>query len=295
MRRVSVIELATLAAVIEFLCLRLLLRMGPLLPQTDILAAIGNGLAFIGMTALNVGLLLMIIALVEHVRLIKSPLWQSLILGCVVLTIVLFLIPNGSMLYSVWLVCVWGVMAEAWRVTMGSLAYRVWLGLVLIVYFLVGYATLAPGLQINLIARPLVLALAELSAVLVAISAILVMPIHWDWRAMIVSVIGGIILGGMWLGAAWLPPTIMIWIFALTGYLYFPVYVLAFAVFLYTLATFALRSETRYLAIGLGLIALGGLRWDYPYYVLLALIGVIMLAQNAPLTLRPLTSVAQRC
>jgi hypothetical protein len=50
---------------------------------------------------------------------------------------------------------------------------------------------------------------------------------------------------------------------------------------LYSFIGLVLRAESRRLALGWSMIALGGLRWDYPYYTLLALIGFLLLAQNA--------------
>jgi len=279
MRGVKLIELGALAAAIEFLCLRFLLRLGPFLPQTDALAILGNGLAFIGVVALNLALLLMVVALVEYARVVRERVSQFLLLGWAALTVVLFINAGSAWLYGAWLCWGWLVMVDAWRKVPRSPAYQAWLGLVLAIYLLLGYATMAPVWQINLIARPLVLALAELGAVLAALSTPLIFPLRWDWRAAIVGATGGILLSGMGLRVGWLPPTIMIWTFALTGYLPLPAYALALTLFLYTLTSLALQTETRYLASGLILMALGGLRWDYPYYVLLAVLGVVMLTQ----------------
>ncbi len=281
MRGLSFVELAALAAWCEFLCLRLLIRAGAILPQTDVILAIGNAMTFAGVVALNLALLLMLAALVEQaMQLMRRP-SKILLIILAALTLALFIAGENLPVYFAFVIFAWLAMCDVWFAKQSRPANRIWLGVFIATYFLLGYAVSAPLFRIDFFPRPTVLALAELFAVLAAVGAPFVLNVHFDWRAAMVAVIGAIVLSGLWLGVAWLPPTIMIWTLAFTGYLSPPVYVLAFGVFLYTFTSLVLRSETRRFALGWSMIALGGLRWDYPYYTLLALMGFLLLAQNA--------------
>jgi len=198
-----------------------------------------------------------------------------------VLALILFVVENAtsSPLYFAFVLVAWLSIGDALIATRLRSASLLWCGLLAATFFLLAYSIVALTLPFTLVARPIVLALAELLAVSAAISAPFVLRPRFDARAAVVGTIGAIVLGGMWFGAAWLPPTMMIWTLAFTGVWSPFVYVPAFGLFLYTLVALAIHVETRQLAIGLLLIALGGLRWDYMYYVLLAMLGVGMLVR----------------
>lgn len=280
MRGLRFIELAALAAWGEFLCLRLLIRAGAVLPQSDVTSAIGNGMAFVGVVALNLALLLMLAALFEQAWQSQRYVSKLSLFALAALTLVLFILGENSPVYFTFIVFALLAMGDAWLVVQSRSLNRIWLGLFIVTYFLLGYAVNASLLKLDVLPRPIILALAELFAVVAVLGAPFVLNVRFDWRAAMVAAIGVIVLGGMWLNVVWLPPTIMIWTLAFTGYLSPPVYILAFGVFLYVFIGLALRAETRRLALGLSLSVLGGLRWDYPYYTLLALSGFLLITQN---------------
>jgi len=86
----------------------------------------------------------------------------------------------------------------------------------------------------------------------------------------------------MAMGRPWLPPAFAIWNFAFTLFLPFWLYVIALWLYLYTLTACWASGQAIYreIALGLALVALGGLRADFSYMQRLALLGLWQLGYH---------------
>jgi len=160
-----------------------------------------------------------------------------------------------------------------------SKSYMGWLAFFLAAYLALAYPTIVNTIHATSPYTAEARGLSELLIVLATLAApfILLRP-RREWIAALVGIIGAILLAGLWFSVQWLPPTLMIWSVALTGYLPAPIYILAFGLWLYTFTSLMKRENTRRQALGLALIALGGLRWDLSYYALLVLLGFLLLS-----------------
>jgi hypothetical protein len=292
-----------LAALGEFLGLRLLIRLGPLaqaLPR-DVAAALTEGLIALGSVMLNLALLLTLAALAglawrspvpaPQVQASQPALQFSLL---AVLALAAGLMGAGRnappALFAAFVLAALAGMGIALGAAHCPCRRPAWLALFVGAYLALAYPTLGATFHLPLPFTPNVHALSELFAVLAAALAPLALRPRFDWRALLVGAVGAGLLAGLWLSLPWLAPTLMIWSVAFTGYLPMPVYVLALGLFLYALVALALRDGARCLAWGLALIALGGLRWDVPYYILLALFGFLLLNGAAIQNPKPVVS-----
>jgi hypothetical protein len=276
-----------LAAVVEFLALRLLIRMGPMLPEAargDGAAAVTQGLIVLGTVAQNFGLLLALgLLLLLACRTSQSSLRLSLAAAVVLAVAHLLAGPAAPpWLYAAFLLAVVTVMAAALWAVDCPCRRPAWLALFGATYLLVLYPTLSGTLALQLPLVPLAHTLAETGAVLAACLALPALRPRFEWRALLPAMVAAGLLAGMWFSVSWLPPTLMIWTVAFTGFLPAPVYIVALGLFVYTLCASILnaggRTAVPAVVPGLALIALGGLRWDFSYYVLLGLLGLLLLA-----------------
>jgi hypothetical protein len=280
--------LIALTAVIEFLGLRLLIRMGPMLPQAargDTAAAITEGLILLGTIAQNLALFLLPVVLaVIAWRTVHTGLKASLALLLTLFvghTLVGPALP--SWLYAAFLVAAFATMTAALWTVNCPCQRPFWLAIFAAAYLFILYPTLAATLALPLPFVPVAHALAELLAVLAACLAPLALRPRFERRALLLAGTAVVLVTGMWFSVAWLPPTLMIWTVAFTGYLPAPVYILALGLFLYTLVALTLnggahRNRVPTAVLALLLIALGGLRWDVGYYTLLGLFGFLTLS-----------------
>jgi uncharacterized membrane protein YecN with MAPEG domain len=295
-----------LAAVVEFLALRLLIRMGPMLPEAargDAAAAVTQGLILFGTVAQNLALLL-ILALLALMGwrnaqislkdkscsgLRRSGRAQAALTVSLALTVVLFVAHTLAgpaappLLYAAFLLATFTTMAAALGAVNCPSQRRAWPALFGATYLLVLYPTLGATLALRLPFVPAAHSLAEIGAVLAACLAPLALRPRFDWRALLVAVTSAGLLAGMWFSISWLPPTLMIWTVAFTGFLPAPFYIVALGLFLYALLALTFNGGERAtpvpaVVLGLTLIALGGLRWDFSYYVLLGLLGFLILS-----------------
>lgn len=282
-----------LAALTEFLGLRLLIRLGPLakaMPH-DMAATLAEGLIALGSVMLNLTLLLTLAALIGLAWQTSRRALRFSLVAVAALAVALTFVGSRAppLLFAAFVLAVLAAMGIALGAARRPCRRPGWLALFGLAYLTLAYPTLGATLQRALPFTPNAHALSELFATLAAALTPLALRPRFDWRALAVGVGGASLLAGLWFGVPWLPATLMIWSVAFTGYLPMPVYVLALGLFLYALVALALDHDARRLAWGLALIALGGLRWDVPYYTLLALLGFLLLSgATRP---RPLTPV----
>jgi len=272
--------IVAVAAFIEFLCLRLLIRLGPVLPHTDAVVTITETMMFIGSVALTFAVLLLIATLTTMAWQTSHHLLKYFLIAIIALTIGLALVGNSPppfLFVAFTLFSLIAISIALWSSRQLKF-YTSWLALFVAAYLALAYPTLVNTLHLTLPFTAQARGLSELFVILATLTAPFILRPRRDWIAIIVGVIGAVLLAGLWFSVRWLPPTLMIWSVALTGYLPAPIYILAFGLWLYTFTSLVKREDTRRRALGLALIALGGLRWDLSYYALLALTGFMILS-----------------
>jgi hypothetical protein len=98
-----------------------------------------------------------------------------------------------------------------------------------------------------------------------------------------VATVVAILFSGMTMSMPSITPFILIWDFGFTSFMPIPVYLVATWVTVYTIV--ALLSDKRLTTAGIGmaLIAIAGLRLDYSYFALLAMVGTLLIASTSEL------------
>lgn len=283
-------DMALVAALVETALLRFLLRLGPLLSPTPAVRAWGQVGMVAGTAALNLAYLLSTVALLrESWRAARGlrrrqRLAGGLLLGAMALGLAgdaanltgLGTLPMPALLafqaLALAALVAWAACAA------GSASRQALLWVICAAY---GVAALS-------VMRPLTLGLlpwsagANVSAVaegLAVVGALLTLPLgrpEVSLRAAVVATLGVLLLAGMALGRSWLPAAFAVWNFGFTLFLPFWLYAVALWFYVYTAAACwaSGKSGDRRMALGLILVALGGLRPDYSYMQRLALLGL---------------------
>ncbi|MBI4496665.1 MAG: hypothetical protein HY689_02040 [Chloroflexi bacterium] len=275
------------AVLVEVAFLRLALRLGQALPPDERLGRVFSGLATLGLAAQNFAVLLGVAVLAglcwRQVRLpgVRRRLSGALLLAAGLSTLGLALGPSspGMMIAASLLAFV--AMGTVWYtapVLSGGRPSRRWLGLALVGYGALAYhysAQAASSLGLAVAWTAPAYFVAEAAAVAAAVALVPLLRPRWQLsRAMAVSLLPAILLAALWV-RPWTIASLTVWTFGFTLFLPAPVYALALWSFLYTVSALVRGGpEDRRLALGLTFIALAGLKLDYSYFALLALLGV---------------------
>ena len=279
-----------LAACVEFMTLRVLIRLGPMfkfLPH-EVVIAWTNAAIFAGGVALNLAALLLLAVLTVWALAgsALSPVLRAALGGSSILAAVVYALGSRTPpeLYALFLAASLITMTFGVGQIRRARGINVYLALVVVAGLGLAWGAGVAAMQIPFAQSMQLRALSEAAAVMCGLGAPLLLRPRFDRVALLIGLAAAVVLSAMWLAVRWLPPTLMIWSLSFSAYLPAPLYVLAVGGWLYTFVALARRSETRRLAWGMALIALGGLRWDVAYYVLLAVAGCLVLitAQKPP-------------
>jgi len=298
---------AVWAALIEFLLLRIVIRLGPMLPSSQVVTAAAQVVLFVGTVALNAAVFLTTLAVLIIAGLTRSNALRSLLVVVAVLNVIRAVSPPGVtpmldvifLLHSVVMLAAMVVAAilvvahpaSAGRPQGGQpqglpLLRCVMLMLLVALYVALAGPTVAAsaarlGWQWFNKAMVVPHFLAEALAVLVALMVYFVYRPAPSRRALVVALIATVLLGGLWIARPHLASAFAQWTVDFATWLPPWLYLLGLACFLYTAIALARSSEarSRFAAWGLILIALGGLRWDYTYFSGLGLLGFLLLAE----------------
>jgi len=285
-----------LAACVEFVTLRVLIRLGPMfkfLPH-EVVIAWTDAAIFAGGVALNLAALLLLAVLAMWALVVGgalSPVFRAVLGGSSILAAVVYALGSRTPpeLYALFLAASLIIMTFGVGHVRRTRGINVYLALVSLAGLGLAWGAGVAAMQIPLAQSVQLRALSEAAALMCGLSAPLLLRPRFDRVALLIGLAAAVVLSAMWLAVRWLPPTLMIWSLSFSAYLPALLYVLGMGGWLYTFVALARRNETRRLAWGMALIALGGLRWDVPYYVLLAVVGCLVLvtAQKPPGSARP--------
>ncbi len=282
-------------ALVEFLLLRLLIRLGPMLPARAEVAGLAQGAVFAGTAALNLAVILaiaglfLVAALTPH-RLLAG--WVALTaLAALALKLapgadVLFIVYSGLALAAMVMVL---VVAAARSVTgpdltglkdLSGLSFLL-AGCFLAATVLGAYPVVAASaarLDWALPVAPFAPFAGEALAVVVALLTWAAYRPRWSRSAVVVATVLTALFLALALVRPWLVSTLAMWTVTFSLFLPFPVYALALGLFVYGVAALAQGDlDQRRQAYGLVLIALAGLKWDYSYLSLLSILGFMLL------------------
>jgi hypothetical protein len=131
------------------------------------------------------------------------------------------------------------------------------------------------------------LALAEALAFGAAALAPLALWAGWRPRAALLAALAALLYAGFSLAQPSIATFFVIWDLGLGSILPPALHSVALAALVYAVATAVTQPSLRLPALGLGLVALGGLRLDYTYYSLLAAAGFLLLAWGRHVVAEP--------
>jgi hypothetical protein len=267
----------------------MLMRTGPFLPMADRFGDVYRGLQLLGTAAANVTIVLAIALLaVAATQLMGGRGRMQRVAGALViasasLEIWLTFVPNsdprttiGAALMTV--LALSGILAAGHQ----SGTRGIPLLALLTSYLAVGYYLLAQtarALELSLPGPLTAYLMAEAAAVAAAATALLLVRPSLRRAPLIFgTVCGAIVLIAGTLNS-WVFGIAMMWNFSFTTSFPVPVYAASAAILSYTLACLWIeRGASRYLACGLVLIAVGGLKLDSGYTALLALAGCTLVS-----------------
>lgn len=254
---------ALLAAVAEFILLRVLLRLGPILPATPTTETIFRAVALGGTWALNAAVILGLVAVGLWVREARRRGW-GLPEGAVGVTWVLLI--AGSLASPTGPMVLW---PAALALTALSFGVRNRYPPAVLAGLTYGAAAAAspPGLWPG---PGFWTAMAEAGAVGLGLLFLARGSVREERAKLAAGLVAGLILTLGLFVAGWFVKAVGIWTVGLTFYLPAPLYGLALAGLVRELLS---SHEPR--RSGLLLMGLGGLRTDLSYFALLGLMGVL--------------------
>lgn len=290
----ALLPIALAATLAEAFALRLVLRMGQALPDRPGLADFFGAVASSGVYAQNLAMLAGTFTLLALAldRMVMASLRQraagALLLAATAGAALLAAGSNDSLTWTAAHTLSLAAMAAA-VITAGAVPLRggrAWLVLPLAVFAALVYHNSAAvagtaGTPLPLAAEAYFIAegLAVVAALLLPLAAGVRLPLRW-WA--VVAALPLVILLGL-VARPWTVASLSVWTFGFTLYLPPVVYPLALAAYLATLIALVRRGGAgRGLAAGLAFLALAGLKLDYSYFHLLALLAVAYLTAPAP-------------
>jgi hypothetical protein len=267
------------AALAEFLTLRVLIRMGPMLPQRPEVVQAAEAVVFLGTVALNAAAILSLLGLLLVAGLTSSVALRGLLVAGVALSLARVVVRGQDLVFLLHSGVTLAAMSAAVLILTGARGRRILLGILLAIYAALAYpmlATAAARLGWRWPESSGLFFVAEGLAVGVPLLVYLAYRPGGHRGAALAALAAAICFGAAQLARPWLVWTLAQWTVGFTGFLPRWLYLPALLLFAYT--ALSLRHTHRLWTWGLILVALGGLRWDYTYLGGLSLFGFLLLA-----------------
>ena len=283
-------------AIAEFVLLRILLRLGPILPEDALTTTVLAGASQAGLLSLNLavvaGMAFMVALWISlhgsagevAPRLVRPAL--TVALAAALAGLVLPYVSKGA----------WGAVALTFQSVMsllalfllsaGLLSRRAMLPMAVALlalysaafYHYLGRASAAlgsplPGAGVSLL-------VAEVMTAFLAPALLLAIAPKRKVRALAAGAIAAIVYLGVALRMPWAASALAIWDFGFTSALPPYWYAVALGVLVYAIVTLIGSKQWAPAGAGLALMALGGLRVDYGYYTLLIMCGALLVTST---------------
>lgn len=288
----SVVRPLVLAALGELILLRLLMRIGAVLPWTATLGDLYRWLQLLGTAAANLASLLALALLaLLAVTLLRGPRSIDRLSGAALglaglLQLGLLLVPSTDPAVAV-AVLTSLALASLVSVLRGHaagpdrLALMAPLGVMLpALYAAVGQPARALGIELP--GATLGYTLAEVMALMLAVAAIGLLRPGWRPGRAAAAAALGLLLVAARLATPWSTGLAAIWTVGFSLFLPGPVYGLALTLIVYALLARRQAPLTHLRAAGLLLLVVAGLKLDHGYFALLALAGLSLVTGDLP-------------
>lgn len=289
---VTVSKLVLLLVTVEFLFLRVIPRLGPVLPTGDTTAALLLAASHAGLTALNAAVLLTLATLLLFAAGAgASPAPAAFRLAA--------LLAAGAGLAGLgggkWAPAALGpflflavaltsvtVMALARTCTGGRGRTTLPLTVTLAAYLAAYYYFLArTASAFGLSPGKAATAAAVAEALFLAVAPLATLAVRPSWNRQAftaAAAVTGVLIALQVKVGPWLLSTLAMWNFGLSAFLPLTAYVAAAGLYVYAVLALLAQRATAPLAIGLGLVAFAGLKLDYTYFNLLGTLGFLLMA-----------------
>ena len=288
----SLIKILVPFVILEFILLRILNRMGAVLPKSEFVKTMIQWLVFIGEIALNMAFLLSIFALIL-IALILAKKGNfiagvsSVIFSVILIGLLFYVIPNGI------IILVYNILSLSLFVLVTILLRRenydkfIFLLSITFAYFCSYYFIIASSvtsLSIGL-SLPLASEIFSVGELLTLVGAIFAFVVFKPKRNMFAAITASALTMGFIVASrgVWLS-LLSTWSLYFTLHLPILVYAIALWLYVYVVVDLFKRAKQRQMAYGLLLIALGGRMLQITYFNQLALLGFLLL--SLPLLLK---------
>lgn len=288
-----ILHIFLFSSLAEYLLLRFLSRLGPVFPEGRFFNLLFTVLFQAGALALNfaaiTGLLFMFVWMIKTFQEKQGAFYPLPVLAAFLTALVGFVYPfiHTNISAPILTLLLTGV---SWFTMLLALAIwtreRKQLTLALLVFFSYTLAYFHFWVKQDFLSTPLfqakyLLAISELLALLVPL---LTFIIYKPRGNILTTVLAGIFSSFVFLLYLFKPgvaAALAMWNQSFTGYLPFVIYPLAVGLYIFNIMALYKSPGYKAIAIGLTLIALGGLRLEYNYFNLVALTGFLLLARSA--------------
>ncbi len=278
-------------ALTEFALVRVVLRTGPILPEQAFVTGLLSWVWRIGMWSLNVAVLAggaLLVALVVEREQTQSRLLNATaaLAGVVILSKFLapLVAPATDTAVAMFALSALHLSIPVLAFLALRHSYSAYPPLLLLVfaygaasYHFAGRAAL---LALVLPGGNAAFALAEALVLLLPVTLLYAGRLRWHVPAAGLATGLSMLYGGMALAKPKIASAIVMWDIGLSSYLPAVVYVAAVWLLVYTVVLLLSREATQLAGVGLALLALGGLRFDYAYFSLLSLSGLLLVVMS---------------
>jgi len=285
--RPALLALLAGAALAELLLLRFALRVGPMLRGNEEYAELFRRVQGLGVVALNLatllGTALLALMAIRWLGQPRSAAWVAALAALGFAGTMAAAVAGGAMVGTAWTAGM-SIMAltTAWIAMTAQGRFRLLPTLVLVTYVVVdvSYLSQTMGVPESSPGFGWMFFLGETLAVLVAVCAAPAEWPGWQPRAAALALVAVALFSGLVAFQRPIASAMAMWNFSFSLFLPLPLYAAALGSYAYAvLGLWSRGGLARQKALGLLLIALGGLKLDYTYYQLLAVVGFLALLQ----------------
>ncbi len=285
--RPPLLSLVAGAALAELLLLRFALRMGPMLRGNEEYAELFRRVQGLGVVALNLamlsGMVLLALMAIGWLGERRSPAYMAAVATLAIAGAMAAAVVGGATVGTAWTSGIsTAALATAWMAQVAHGRFRLLPTLALVTYAVLAVSYVGQAVMV-LEAAPGFAWMFFLGEGLAVLFALCTAPAEWPgWqpRAAALALAAVALFSGLVAFQRPVASAMAMWNFSFSLFLPLPLYAAALGSYAYAvLGLWSRGGAGRHKALGLLLIALGGLKLDYTYYQLLAVVGFLALLQ----------------